>query len=199
IGEIILVIDSAKYQGPVGDAVRAIFEEDIRGLERQEKIFNLRRVDPRAMNRVLRTATNIVYVTTFDDKKPGSQAINAQFNESSKEKVRSDSSAFMLRNENEFAIGQEVLYLFGRNEEELIQNLAANKDRIQNLYEVRERERMARGILAKKNSAVYVKGKETFDIGINVPASYQIAKEEENFIWLRQPTISVNRPDISLF
>jgi len=199
IGEIILVIDSAKYQGPVGDAVRAIFEEDIRGLERQEKIFNLRRVDPRAMNRVLRTATNIVYVTTFDDKNSGSQSINAQFSESSKEKVRSDSSVFMLRNENEFAIGQEVLYLFGRNEEQLIQNLKANKDKIQNLYEVRERERLGKGILSRKNSAIHVKGMEKFGIGINVPASYQFVQEDESFIWLRQPTPTTNRADISLF
>lgn len=199
VGEIILVMDSAKYEGPVGDAVKAIFEEDIRGLERQEKIFNLRRVDPRAMNRVLKSATNIVYVTTFDDKNPGSQAINAQFNQSAKEKVRSDSSVFMLRNENEFAIGQVVLYLFGSNEEQLIQNLKANKDRIQNMYEVRERERLANGILSRKNSAIHVKGKEKFGIGINVPASYQFVKEDENFLWMRQPTPTTSRADISLF
>lgn len=199
IGEIILVIDSVKYQGPVGDALRDIFEEDIRGVERQEKIFNLKRVDPRAMNRVLKSATNIVYVTTFDDKNPGSQIINAQFNQSSKEKVRSDSSIFMLRNENEFAIGQVVLYLFGANEQELIQNLQTNGAKIQNMYEVRERERLARGILGRKNATIKAMGEEKFGIGINVPASYQFVMEDENFIWLRQPTPTANRADISLF
>ena len=199
IGEIILVIDSMKNQGPVGDALRDIFEEDIRGLERQEKIFNLKRVDPRAMNRVLKSATNIIYVTTFDDKNPGSQTINAQFSPESKEKVRSDSTMFMLRNENEFAIGQVVLYLFGANEEELVQNLKVNKDRLQNMYEVRERERLANGLLSRKNSAIHVKGKEKLGIGINVPASYQLAMEDEHFIWLRQPTLTPNRADISLF
>lgn len=199
IGEIILVIDSIKNQGPVGDALRDIFEEDIRGLERQEKIFNLKRVDPRAMNRVLRSATNIIYVTTFDDKNPGSQVINAQFSPESKDKVRSDSTTFMLRNENEFAVGQVVLYLFGANEEELVHNLKANKDRLQNMYEVRERERLANGILSRKNSAIHIKGKEKLGIGINVPASYQFVMEDDNFIWLRQPTPTANRPDISLF
>lgn len=199
IGEIILVIDSLKNEGPVGDALRDIFEEDIRGLERQEKIFNLKRVDPRAMNRVLRSATNIIYVTTFDDKSHGSQVINAQFSQESKDKVRSDSTMFMLRNENEFAIGQVVLYLFGATEEELIRNLKVNKDRLQNMYEVRERERLASGILSRKNSAIHVKGKEKFGLGLNVPASYQFVMEDENFIWLRQPTPTVSRPDISLF
>lgn len=199
IGEIILVMDSAKYQGPVGDAVRGIFEEDIRGLERQEKIFNLKRVDPSAMNRLLRTANNIVYVTTFDDSKPGSKVINAQFNQNSREMAQKDPTLFMLRNEDEFAIGQEVLYLFGNNEEQLIENLEANKNKIQNLYEVRERERLGSGILSRQNSALKVKGLEKFGIGINVPASYQFVQEDENFIWMRQPTPSTNRADISLF
>lgn len=199
IGEILLVIDSVKYQGPVGEALKAVFEEEIEGLEREEKIFNLRRVDPRAMNRVLKLATNIIYVTTFDDKKPGSRIINAQFNQGSKEIAQKDPSLFMLRNENEFANGQEVLYLFGSDEEQLIENLKANKDKLQNLFQVRERSRLARGILDRKNSAIKNKGLEKFGIGINVPASYQFVKEDENFIWLRQPTPTPARPDISLF
>lgn len=199
IGEIILVMDSVKFQGPVGDAIRDIFEQDIRGLEREEKIFDLKVVDPRAMNRVLRSATNLVFVTTFDDKTPGSQAINSQFNQSSKERVRNDSLLFMLRNENEFAVGQEVLYLFGPNEEQLIENLRKNKDKIQNLFEVRERNRLAKGILSRPNSAIKVKGMEKFGIGINVPISYQLVQEDENFLWVRQPTPTPNRADISLF
>ena len=199
IGEIILVMDSTKYQGPVGDAVRGIFEEDIRGLERQEKIVNSKRGDPRSMNRLLSMATNIVYVTTFDDNRPGSKAINAQFNQNSREMAQNDTSLFMLRNEDEFAIGQEVLYLFGNNEDQLIENLEANKNKIQNLYEVRERERLGRGLLNRKNSAMKVKAREKFGIEINVPASYQFVKEDENFLWMRQPTPSTNRADISLF
>ncbi|MEX2593888.1 MAG: DUF4837 family protein [Anditalea sp.] len=199
IGEILLVIDSLKYQGPVGDALKGIFEEDIRGLEREEKIFNLKRIDPRDMNRVLKLVPNIVYVTTFDDASPGSRTINAQFNQTSKEKAQKDSSLFMLRNENEFAQGQEVLYLFGANEEQLIKNLDANKAILQNFFEVRERKRLARGLLSRKNSAIKNKGLEKFGIGINVPASYQFVQEDEDFLWLRQPTPTPARPDISMF
>src|SRR5690554_1660520 len=116
IGEIIMVIDSAKYQGPVGDALREVFAADIPGLIRSEQAFRLRVVDPQSMNRVLRAATNIIFVTTFDDNRPGSRALNAQFSAASKEKASQDSSLYMLRVENEFAIRQEVIYLFGNNE-----------------------------------------------------------------------------------
>lgn len=199
IGEIILVMDSALFQGPVGDAVRDVFEDDIQGLVRQEKIFNIRRVDPESMNRVLKRAPNIVYVTTFDGTTPGSRIINRQFNQTSKEMAEKDPKLFMLRIENEFARGQEVLYLFGNNEEQLIQNLRANKNKLQNFYVVRERNRLGEGILRRTNSAVKVKGKEKFGIEINVPASYQFVQEDENFLWLRQPTPTTDRADISLF
>src|SRR5690606_11433725 len=170
VGEILLVMDSALFQGPVGDAVREIFEEDIQGLVRQEEIFNIRRVAPGSMNRLLKRAPNIVYVTTFDGKTPGSKIINQQFNQKSKEMAQEDPKLFMLRVENEFAVGQEVLYLFGNNENQLIKNLQTNKNKIQNFYEVRERNRLATGILSRKNSAMKVKGLEKFGIGINVLA-----------------------------
>ncbi|MDN3202834.1 DUF4837 family protein [Algoriphagus sediminis] len=199
IGEIMLAIDSAKWAGPVGDQLREIFLQDIPGMIRSETMFNVHRVDPRAMNRMLKMSTNIIYVTTFDDKSGASQAVNAQFTKESKERAASDPGLYSLRIEDEYAIGQDVLYLFGNNEEELIANLEKNKAKIQNLFEVRARGRLEKAILSRKNSAAAVAARDNLGIAIEVPASYQIAKSEEDFLWLRQPTPSANRPDISLF
>ncbi|MHA7130757.1 DUF4837 family protein [Algoriphagus namhaensis] len=199
IGEIILAIDSTKWAGPIGDELRDIFLQDIPGMIRSESMFNVHRVDPRAMNRMLKMSNNIVYVTTFDDRSSGSQAINAQFTKESKEKASADKGLYTMRVEDEYAIGQEVLYLFGNNEEELLANLRANKGKIQNLFQIRARGRLEKAILARKNSAAAAEAQNNVGINIEVPASYQIAKSEKNFLWLRQPTPSANRPDISLF
>jgi hypothetical protein len=198
IGEILLVIDSTKWQGPVGDALKDVFQDDLKGLIRDESIFTVRRVDPRAMTRILRMAANVVFVTTFDDKKPGSQNINAQFTKEVKEKAMEDPSFYLMRSEDEFAQGQEVVYLFGENETELIDNIEENKNRLQNLFQVRERKRMANMLLNRKNSAAKVASRD-LGLEVNVPASYQIVKSEDDFLWLRQPTPSANRPDMSLF
>jgi hypothetical protein len=198
IGEIVVAIDSIKWQGPVGQAVREVFEGSIPGLIRDENFYDIRRVDPRAMNKVLKLSTNIIYVTTFDDKKGGSQMINAMFTKESKDKAAADPSLYLLRNSDEFALDQEVMYLFGNNEEELIRNLKENKRQLQNLFQVRERNRMKKVILARKSSEANAAGQQ-LGLHLSVPASYQIAKTEQNFLWLRQPTISTSRPDISLF
>ncbi|MDF2157133.1 DUF4837 family protein [Algoriphagus sp. CAU 1675] len=199
IGEIIMVIDSVKYAGPLGDELRSIFEADLPGMIRSESLFKINTVDPRAMTRMLKMSTNLIYVTTFDDKGSASQVINAQFSKESKEKALNDPSLYSLRVEDEFASGQEVLYLFGNNEEQLIKNLQDNKGRLQNLFEVRERRRLEKALLARKNAAANVEAKKNLGIEINVPASYQVAKSQPGFLWVRQPTPNANRADISLF
>ncbi|MDN3668068.1 DUF4837 family protein [Echinicola jeungdonensis] len=197
-GEIVLVIDSLKFQGEVKEALLEVFQEDIPGLVREESLYDLRRVDPRAMTRILRMAYNIVYVTTFDDKNPGSQSINAQFSKKSKEQAAKNDSLFMIRNEDEFARGQEVIYLFGNNEKELIENLRKNKSKIQNLFEVRERNRLGEVLFNRTNGKLAAKGEELFNLELKIPPSYQFVKEGENFLWARQPTPTTQRADISL-
>ncbi|MFC4873387.1 DUF4837 family protein [Negadavirga shengliensis] len=199
LGEILLVIDSAKYAGPVGNALREVFQEDIKGIIREESLFYIRRVDPRSLTRILKMAHNMVYVTTFDDKYPGSRVINNQFTPESKEMAKEDPSLFMLRNKDEFAVGQEVLYLFGNNEQELIRNLRENKSKIQNLFITKEREKLGTALFSRKNSAATVLAREKMGIKLNLPASYQFVLEEENFLWYRQPTPRSDKADISLF
>lgn len=198
IGEIILVIDSTKWEGPVGDALRDVFEEDVPGLIRYESMFDIRKIDPRGMTRILKMATNIVYVTTFDDRKSASQNINALFSKEAKEKAAADPDLYFLRTADEFAQGQEVVYLFGNNEEELIKNIRQNKGKLQNLFQVRERARMEKILLSRKSSGAKIAG-EQLGLSVNVPASYQIVKSENDFLWLRQPTPRTDRADISMF
>jgi len=198
-GEILLVIDSLKWQGPVGDALKEVFQADVPGIMRPENLFTIRRVDPRTITRMLKMAHNMVYVTTFDDRRGGSQKINAAFDEASRDIVTEDRTRFMLRSPDEFAQGQEVVYLFGHTEEDLINNLRDNKKRIQNLFQVRERERLARAILQRKSGVAASLGRDQFGIELKIPASYQLVKEEDNFLWFRQPTPTTDRADISLF
>jgi hypothetical protein len=198
IGEIVLAIDSAKWDGPVGTALRDVFQSDVPGLIRGESMFDIRKIDPSAMSRIFKTSTNIIFVTTFDDKKIGSQNINQIFTKEAKEKAASDPSLYLLRSEDEFAQGQEVIYLFGNNETQLVENLLKNKNKLQNLFQVRERQRLEKVLMSRKSSEARV-ASEKLGLEINAPASYQIVKSEEDFLWLRQPTPNTSRADISLF
>jgi hypothetical protein len=162
-------------------------------------MFYMRKVDPRKMTRMLRMASNIIFVTTFDDKSGGSRNIARQFTQESIEKSKADSSLFMLRNNDEFAIGQEVLYLFGEKEAELINNLENNKQLLQNLFINKEKEILGKALFNRINGNAAAMAEQKFGVKLNLPASYQFTKEADNFLWYRQPTPRVDKPDISLF
>lgn len=198
-GEIILVIDSMKYNGPLGEAIRDVFEEDLKGIIRRESLFNIKKVDPRGVTRTLKMATKLVYVATFDDNRPGNRVITNLFTEDSRSKAKENPELFMLRSKDEFALGQEVLYLFGNDEGELINNLRKNKSKLQNLFLSRERERLGKALFSRINSAAAAMSRNKMDIKVSLPASYQFVQEDEGFMWYRQPTSRSDKPDISLF
>src|SRR5690606_31503706 len=78
-------------------------------------------------------------------------------------------------------------------------NLRKNKDRLQNLFEVRERGRLEKPLFARKNSVAEHAARTKLGIQIQAPASYQIAKSTDDFLWLRSPSPTERRPDISIF
>ncbi|MTI19396.1 DUF4837 family protein, partial [Fulvivirga sp. RKSG066] len=58
-GEMIVVMDSAQWQGQLGQKIRETFTVDVKGLPREEAMFKLNRVDPQRFNDVLKTVKNL--------------------------------------------------------------------------------------------------------------------------------------------
>ena len=65
-GELVLVMDSLLVDTKVGEELKEIFLSFIPGLPQSEPYFTVRRVDPFTLNNILRSAKNMVFVTTFD-------------------------------------------------------------------------------------------------------------------------------------
>ena len=78
-GEIILVMDSAAWQNELGDELRQTFMEAMPGLPQGEPYFDLRYVDPFKLNDVLRSAKNMIFVTTLDNQNPGGRRMQRFF------------------------------------------------------------------------------------------------------------------------
>lgn len=185
--EILVVMDSAKWQGTVGDQLRDIFAAPIPGLPQEEKAFNVRYVSPRFFKGFMKHYPNIVFVTTLDDNSPDSRVMRTYFTENSLQQMRQNPEMFMFPLKNEFARGQEVLHLFGQTEEALLQKLQENEDRLRNYFIKFERDRLSRKLftgLPEKELSEYVERKHGFRM--EFPMGYDVAIEGENFIWIRQ-------------
>ncbi len=186
-GDMYLVMDSAQWRGPLGDVLDSIFNQQMVGLPRKESIFRARWIDPRKLNFVLKQGRNVVFVMTLDQNTLGARQIRSFFTPESIEKIKSDPTIFNRATKNVYAKGQEVMYLFGKTEEELIKNLRNSGSRLVDHFDKAERSRLMTSLFKSGR----IKGvteilQKNYKCEMKVPFGYQLVMEEKDFLWVRQ-------------
>lgn len=193
-GDVIVMMDSLRWKGPLGDELRKIFKAEVPGLPRDEPMFNLIHVHPRINNTLLTQIRNLVFVFTLEPDSPGSRMLKERFNEETLQRIATDTSFFLFTEQNEFARGQEVMYLFGPTEEQLIKKLRENRENIQYFFNNLEKKRLIQNIL----STTTTKGitemlKKNYGFELRVPFGYKVADTQHDFVWLRQMDAHVDK------
>lgn len=187
-GELLLVMDSSAWQGELGDELRQTFLKAMPGLPQAEPYFSVKYVDPFKLNRVLRSAKNMLFVATLDNETVGGRKMRSFFTQASVEKIEDDPNLYQFSKKNQFARGQEVLFLFGQSDEALIENLKNNRQEIRNHFHDIEIDRI-QSDLYKVNEKKKLNNTFLQENGfyLRVPYGYERVPLEnvENFVWIR--------------
>ena len=187
VGDVYVVMDSAQRKGQIGIILDSILGADMPGLPRKESIFKIHWVDARRLNYLLKERRNMVYVLTLDQRSQGSAIIRGLFTPESIEKIKSDPTQYIRTASNVFSRGQEIIYLFGKDEQTLIKNLRANGHRMVSYFDQKESERMSQSLFKagrmKGISDILVK---EFQCDIKIPFGYKLADKGKDFLWVRQ-------------
>jgi hypothetical protein len=188
ISEIVLIMDSAKWAGKLGDEIKNIFKSPMPGLPQDEPRFSVRYVSPYKFTSILKNAKNLVFVTSLEDNSSGGRKLKSYFTKESLDRINKDPKLFMYTKKDEFARGQEVLHLFGKTDQELIENLVNNRAKILQHFNSIEKDRLTATIYNKgaEEKGIRELIEKKFSCSIKVPSGYEIAIEEEDFIWIRQ-------------
>ncbi len=185
VGEIILVMDSAQYEGPLGDAIKRTFREPMKGLPQDEPMFSVGKASPKRLNSVLKSATNMIFVMTLDSEGSESNVLRGYFTNQSLKTIQRDSTIFYTTRRDEFAKGQVVLYLFAQTEDILIQKIDENRTRLQELFESVERDRIKAKLFKSTEKSIEKTIAEDHNFTINVPYGWELGKNSRNFVWFR--------------
>lgn len=193
-GEIILVMDSGKWEGTLGDQVREVFMPVVEGLPRPESMFTIRYIDPRKLNSVLKGVKNMIFITTLDSHSHGSKILNNYFTSESRKKIKSNSNLFLSTDQDVFARGQEVMYLFGKDDSTLINHLKTNKEKLQGHFNSIERARLMGSMYkAKEVKGIEELMQREYQNYLRVPFGYQLVQHQEGFLWIRRIDTQVDR------
>lgn len=186
-GDMIVIMDSIQRKGPLGQKLSSILQAEVRGLPREEPMFNVIWVHPNKKIRLLTQIRNLVYVFTLDQKSPGSRLIREDFSPETLQKIKSDTSFFISTNENEYSRGQKVMYLFGATEESLIRHIEDNEKKITDYFNEAEKNRMQSALYktrTTKSITDFLRNQQ--QIELRIPVGYKLAQKEDDFAWFRQ-------------
>ncbi|WP_296619441.1 DUF4837 family protein [Marivirga sp.] len=185
-GEVILVIPPSLWDGKLGDLLREVFTSNVKVLPQDEKLYDLKPVDPSKFNSVFKASQNLMFVATLDNQKPEGKYMKKYFTENSLNQIEKNPDLFSFNQQDVYARGQEVLYLFGRNEEELIKNIKGNKSGIKEFFNDKEAQRLVSSFkkTAQKGIMNYIE--DSLNLELIVPFGFDIAAKSNDFIWLRE-------------
>lgn len=186
-GDMYLVMDSTQWNGPLGNTIDSLFRIEMEGLPRAESIFRMRWIDPRKLNFVLKQRRNLIFAVTLDSRSAGSNMLKRNFTPESLQKIKTDPSAYVLTMPDVYAKGQEVMYLFGNTEEELLNNIRTKGHHLIEHFNRKEKERLSVS-LYKSGQITGVSDwlQKNMECDIKIPFGYKLVVNNKEFLWMRQ-------------
>lgn len=186
-GEVVLIVDSLQWKGKLGTELKNIFRAEVPGLPQDEPMFTVIWAHPDKNLKLLTQLKTIVYAFTLDQTSIGSRILTNTLSAETKTKIQTDTSFYLSTIKDEYARGQDVVYLFGDTEENLIHHLGKNRKRLIDYFNNLERERLATKIFTAQSTqgiAATLRKEQNFEI--KIPAVYQLADKKVDFVWVRQ-------------
>lgn len=159
INVVSVVIDNESWNGRVGEAIRDVLAAPVYGLPQEEPLFDI----------------NQIPTTVFDGFITKNRTIL---------KIENGNKATTQFLNNVYAKPQKVIVISGKTKEDIIKELELNADKIVNAFkkmELYERQR-----LSKKSLYNTIFLKEKLGVGIEFPTAYRVAKDDDNFFWIRK-------------
>ena len=159
INNLSVVIDNDLWEGAVGESIRDVFAAPVLGLNQDEPMFILSQIPPSVFSGF--AAKNRIVL-----------------------KIEKGNESDVKIAKDVFAKPQKVVVVSGNTDQEIINQIKENSVRmISSLKneEIKERQKRTKLSLHKNNTI-----KENLGIRIEFPSAYRVAKEENNFYWIRK-------------
>lgn len=180
IDEIVVIMDGEHWQGEIGDTVRHFLTQRYPQVPQNESIFDVRYLKPEGFSGILKAARNVVIVCPigrFKSYKVASEIFDPK---------QIDVKNNIIGKRDVYAEEQQILYVYGKDNQSIIDYFVKNNQGIIKLISDNEKKKLNRTVyLAGYDKVLSDKIDQKFNCSFRIPSGYKIAKEEDNFSWLR--------------
>jgi hypothetical protein len=159
INNVSVVIENELWEGSIGDAIRNVLAAPIYGLPQDEPTFTISQIPPTVFSGFVTKNRTVL-------------------------KIEIGKTAGIDISGNVYAQPQKVIVVSGKSREEIINGINDNASKIVETFrneEITERQRQM-----SKSPHNYKSIKEKLGLTIQFASAYRIAKEVDNFFWIRK-------------
>lgn len=169
-GELVVVMEDNTWKGAAGDTVFNLLSQHVYGLPQPEPMFNVVHVKSSAFTKIFQTHRNIVHVTIGEGQKKSIQ-------------LKTDV----------WATPQVVVEISASTEQELIEMFSANASKVIDHVLNNEQQRILTSYNAQLNTEVANAVEAKFGLKMTIPKGYNLAREEDDFLWIRYQTKDITQ------
>ena len=159
INNLTVVVDNNLWEGSVGEAIREVLGDDVYGLPQDEPLFTLRQM-PTVVFKDFAKKNRIVF------------------------KVEKGKDAATKFYEDAYATPQQLVVVSGKNNQEIINEIKSNAEKIISEFKKHELEEKQKRI--KKSLFKSDEIEKDLGITIHFPSAYRVATKDNKFFWIRR-------------
>ncbi len=169
--EMIIVISDDSWNGKPGDLLREKLGQDQIALPQQEPVFDLINVPHEAFKKIFRSTRNIIQTSISENTEtPG-----------------------VTMKDDVWAYPQAVVEIKAKNAQQFEEIFNQNSDKILSYFIAAEKERLTMNYEKYYERTVYNALNTDFGVTMTVPPGFVIARQKENFIWIRYETPEISQ------
>jgi hypothetical protein len=159
INNVSVVVDNELWDGMVGDAIRTVLAKPIYGLPQDEPTFTIGQIPPSVFSGFVTKNRTVLKIET--NKEAGIEILT-----------------------NTYAKPQKVIVVSGKTREEIINVVTENESKIIETFRNEELAERLRQMAKSPHNFNTIK--EKLGLSMDFSSIYRIAKQTDNFFWIRQ-------------
>ena len=160
INHVLIVMNNEDWQGRVGDALKKIIGEPVKGLPQDEGQLSVNQVDPLAFNSLFKRNRNILFVGL-------------------------DSVSNFYTNSNVYASPQTTLTILAKTKDELIENINSHQKEIIDIFRKNDLALYQKKVTKDFHDPSEIETLNNLGITMKIPFDYKKVEDTGQFMWYR--------------
>ena len=166
VNEILVVASKNVWDGPVGDSIRAYFQQEQDGLPQAEPLFDLLNLPEKHFVKNIRGHRNVLQIV-----------------------VSSEADSAMIQFINEpWTKTQKMVRITVRNTKQFNEIFDANKAKILALYVKAEKDRLVSAYTRTADAKIFNLFKNKYKLLLYCPTGFYVNKDTAGFVWISSET-----------